>query len=382
MHGEKPIRPAWAEINLENLDYNLQSIRKKLGTTGIMGIVKADAYGHGAVAVARRLAQNGVTSFGVATLNEALELRRANTDCEICILGIIPSGSAALAVDNDIDTVVCDKSYAEALSEAASAAGKTAGIYIIADTGMGRIGYLTHDAAAIEKSAMAAKALSTLPSIKVKGVFSHFATADEADKRYSETQYDRFNKFCQALTTEDVDIPARLMANSASVMELAAAHYEIARPGIILYGIYPSSEVDKSKLSLRPVMSVKARIAHIKRVPAGASISYGRRYTAEEERVIATLPIGYADGYPRLYSSQAKVIVRGSFAPVRGSICMDQCMIDVTDIPGVKEADEAIILGSDGKLEITAAEIAQSIGTIAYEIVCGFGRRLEKIYTK
>ena len=241
---------------------------------------------------------------------------------------------------------------------------------------MGRIGYNPEDPASIDD----VKMIQTLPNFQINGLFSHFSTADAADKTYSAVQEQRYSVFYKRLTDAGVDIPHRTLSNSAAVMEIASAHYDMVRPGIILYGCYPSDEVDKNQLSIRPAMSVKANIVQLKKVPAGTSVSYGRKYTATKDSLIATIPIGYADGFPRPYSSKGKVIVNGVYAPIAGNICMDQCMIDVTHVPYVKLGDEVTIMGSDGICEILADDIAEATGTINYEIVCAFGQRLPKVY--
>ena len=221
---------------------------------------------------------------------------------------------------------------------------------------------------------------SKLPNFKIEGLFSHFATADEADKTYASLQEQRYTVFYKKLVDAGIDIPIRTLANSAAIMEISSAHFDMCRPGVILYGMYPSGEVDKNQLSLKPVMQVKANIVHLKTVPAGTSVSYGRKYTAKEDSVIATVPLGYADGFPRPYSMKGKVIVNGVLAPIAGNICMDQFMVDVTHVPYVRLGDEVTIMGTDGMAEITADDIANATGTINYEITCDFGLRLPKVY--
>lgn len=383
MKEAKAIRPAWVEIDLNCIDHNIKEIKKRLGTkTAIMGIIKADAYGHGALAIGEVLRDNGINSFGVATLPEALELREAYEDAEIFVLGIVLSGIEHIAVEKRIDTVVCNYEYAKALSKAAEKAGRPAGAYIAVDTGMGRIGYLSYSKPLIEEAVAEIKEIAQLPFLEIKGVFSHFSTADEPDKTYTALQNNRFAEFCQALNEAGIHVPARIFSNSAAILDYEEAYYDIARCGIIMYGLYPSDGVNKAVLDLCPAMTVKARIVHIKTVPPGSSISYGRKYTAEQERVIATLPVGYADGYPRMFSPKARVIVNGRYALVRGTICMDQFMIDVTDIPGVSVGDEVIIMGGSGDLRVSAEEIAKACETISYEITTGFGMRLEKVYIR
>lgn len=372
------IRAAWAEINITNLDFNIKKIKEKVGPgKKITGVIKADAYGHGAVKVATVLRANGIDSFGVATLSEAVRLRKAGFVLEeIVILGLTPDPYIDTIVEHRLTPVVCDFKNAEAISNAAKKANIIISGLVAVDTGMGRIGYDPENSASIDDIRM----MQSLPNFKIQGLMSHFATADAADKTYTTVQEQRFMVFYKKLINAGVNIPCRTIANSAAVMEIASTHYEMVRPGIILYGCYPSSEVDKSQLELRPVMSVKANITHLKKVPAGNSISYGRKFTTKQDSIIATIPLGYADGLPRPYSSKGKVIVNGVFAPIAGNICMDQCMIDVTHVPYPRLGDEVTIMGKDGIYEILADDIATATGTINYEIVCAFGQRLPKVY--
>ena len=372
------IRAAWAEINITNLDFNIKKIKEKVGPgKKITGVIKADAYGHGAVKVATVLRANGIDSFGVATLSEAVRLRKAGFVLEeIVILGMTPDPYIDTIVEHRLTPVVCDFKNAEAISNAAKKANIIISGLVAVDTGMGRIGYDPENSASIDDIRM----MQSLPNFKIQGLMSHFATADAADKTYTTVQEQRFMVFYKKLINAGVNIPCRTIANSAAVMEIASTHYEMVRPGIILYGCYPSGEVDKSQLELRPVMSVKANITHLKKVPAGNSISYGRKFTTKQDSIIATIPLGYADGFPRPYSSKGKVIVNGVFAPIAGNICMDQCMIDVTHVPYPRLGDEVTIMGKDGIYEILADDIATATGTINYEIVCAFGQRLPKVY--
>ncbi|MCR5481339.1 MAG: alanine racemase [Clostridia bacterium] len=375
---KEAIRPVWAEINLSNLDYNIKSIKKKAEGRELIGVIKADAYGHGSVKVAEVLRANGVKTFAIATLQEAVTLRDAGAKEEIICLGLTPDMYADVVVKYDITPVVCNSSNAAAFSEAAKAAGKTIRGLIAVDTGMGRIGYLADDPAAIED----VKKIAALSNFKIKGMFSHMSTADAYDKTYSKLQEEKYNGFYNACTAAGIDIPFRTFANSASIMEIPSVYFDAVRPGIILYGCYPSDEVDVKQLDIKPVMSIKANIVHLKKVGPDFSVGYGRKFISKRDSLIATLAIGYADGYPRPYSPNAKVIVNGVVAPVAGNICMDQCMVDVTDVPDVKVGDEVIIMGTDGKNTISADDIANATGTINYEITCAFGQRLPKVYVK
>ncbi len=377
---KEAIRPAWAEINLSNLDYNIKSIKAKVGAgKELIGVIKADAYGHGSVMCAEVLRQNGVKTFAIATLQEAITLREAGAKEEIIMLGLTPDMYADTIVEYDITPVVCDSVNAKAFSDAAAKKGKTVSGLIAVDTGMGRIGYLADE---IENAIFDIKKIAMLSNFKIKGMFSHMSTADAYDKTYSHQQEAKYNAFYEALVKAGIKIPFRTLANSASIMELPTIHFDAVRPGIILYGCYPSDEVDKNQLSIKPVMSVKANIVHLKDVPENFSVGYGRKYISKKPARIATIALGYADGYPRPYSAQAKVIVNGVVCPIAGNICMDQCMIDVSAVPNVKVGDEVIIMGTDGVNTILADDIANATGTINYEICCAFGQRLPKVYVK
>lgn len=373
------LRPAWVEINLNNLDFNIKNIKTKIGDREMIGVIKADAYGHGSVKVAEVLRANGCKTFAIATIQEAITLREAGAKEEIILLGLAPDMYADTVVQYDITPVVCDSSNAAAINAAAKAADKTVHGLIAADTGMGRIGYLADEA---EAAAEDIKKIQALENFKIKGLFSHMSTADALDKTFSRQQEEKFNKFYSVLTSAGINIPMKTLANSASVMEIPSVYFDACRPGIILYGCYPSDEVDKNELAIKPVMSVKANIVHLKDVPEGFSVGYGRKFISTRPSKIATLALGYADGYPRPYSQYAKVIVNGHIAPIAGNICMDQCMVDVTDVPDVKVGDEVIIMGTDGTHTILADDIARATGTINYEIVCAFGQRLPKVYVK
>ena len=373
------LRPAWVEINLNNLDFNIKNIKTKIGDREMIGVIKADAYGHGSVKVAEVLRANGCKIFAIATIQEAITLREAGAKEEIILLGLAPDMYADTVVQYDITPVVCDSSNAAAINAAAKAADKTVHGLIAVDTGMGRIGYLADEA---EAAAEDIKKIQALENFKIKGLFSHMSTADALDKTFSHQQEEKFNKFYSVLTSAGINIPMKTLANSASVMEIPSVYFDACRPGIILYGCYPSDEVDKNELAIKPVMSVKANIVHLKDVPEGFSVGYGRKFISTRPSKIATLALGYADGYPRPYSQYAKVIVNGHIAPIAGNICMDQCMVDVTDVPDVKVGDEVIIMGTDGTHTILADDIARATGTINYEIVCAFGQRLPKVYVK
>lgn len=374
----KHLRPVWAEINLDNLAFNMRQIRKISKSKDIIGVVKADAYGHGALDVAPVLLENGATSLAVAVVSEGVELRRGGIESPIMVLGFTPPSLIDNLLKYDIEQTVFSFDYARELSKIAQRKHKKAKIHIALDTGMGRIGFLPN-----EESLEEVEKISKLPNIEIMGIFSHFATADEEDKEYASYQMKHFNEFYEALKERNVDIKARHIANSAAIIDLPETHFEAVRPGIILYGYYPSEEVDKSKIELRPVMELKTNIAHIKTVPSGQYISYGRKFQSNRESVIATLPVGYADGYTRLLFNKAKVIINGEFAPIVGRICMDQCMVDITDIEGeVKVGDEVILMGEKDGVKLNAEHMAEMLGTISYEIVCMITKRVPRVYIR
>lgn len=371
------LRPVWAEINLNHIQHNVNAIREKVGSTEIIGVVKADGYGHGALEVSKVLLANGVSTLAVATLSEAIALRDAGIQCPIIMLGLTPWIYIHELIRYDLTPVMASYMDTRLLSTLAVESKKTVEILIAVETGMGRIGFMPG-----KESVTEIKGISQLPNIKIKGIFSHFSTADEEDKTFSKLQLTIFDKFFSDLKEAGVAIRYRTHANSAAIMEIPEAYFDAVRPGIILYGCYPSEQVDKSLLNLRPAMALKANIVFLKRVPAGYPISYGRKFITQRETLIATLPLGYADGYPRYLSGKGRVIVNGEFAPVVGNICMDQCMIDVTDIPGVRKYDEVVLIGTQGDKTILADEIAEKTGTINYEIVCRIGQRVPRVYIR
>lgn len=373
----KSIRPVWAEISLDNLAHNMREIRRVAKSKDIMAIIKADAYGHGAMDVAPVLLENGATSLGVAVITEAIELRKAGIKAPLMILGYTPLTFSKEIIKYDIQQTVFTFEYAKALSNEAQKLGITAKIHIGLDTGMGRIGFLPN-----EESVNEVYAISKLPNIEIVGLFSHFSSADEEDKDYTYEQLDKFNNFYHELTKKGVKPKIRHIANSAAIIDLPEAHFEAVRPGLILFGYYPSEEIHKEKIHLKPVLTLKTDVVHVKTMEKDMYISYGRKYKTEKESIIATLPIGYADGYTRLLFNKAKVIINGKLAPIVGRICMDQCMVDVTDIGEVKVGDEVILIGQQGNVKFDADDIAELLGTINYEIICMIGKRVPRVYIK
>ena len=372
------LRPVWAEVDLDKLAYNMREIRRISKSKNIIAVVKADGYGHGAVDIAPVLLQNGANGLAVAVISEAVELRRAGIEAPIMVLGFTPPNLIDNLLRYDIEQTVINYEFAKELSNMARKKNKIAKIHIAVDTGMGRIGFLPNDGSVDE-----IYKISQLSNIEIEGLFSHFSSADEGDKEYTKLQVERFNDFYNKLKNLNIKINNRHIGNSAAIIDLPETHFEAVRPGIILYGYYPSNEVVKQKIKLKPVMSLKSNIIHIKTLPPGEHISYGRRFKTERESVIATLPVGYADGYTRLLFGKARVIVNGKFAPVVGTICMDQCMIDVTSIDGVELGNEVILIGEDDhNNKFTADNVAELLGTINYEIVCAINKRVPRVYIK
>ncbi|WP_461613441.1 alanine racemase [Clostridium sp. Marseille-QA1073] len=372
------LRPVWAEVDLDKLAYNMREIRKIAKSKNVIAVVKADGYGHGAVDIAPVLLQNGANGLAVAVISEAVELRRAGIEAPIMVLGFTPPNLIDNLLRYDIEQTVINYEFAKELSNMARKKNKIAKIHIAVDTGMGRIGFLPND-----KSIDEIYKISQLSNVEIEGLFSHFSSADEGDKEYTKLQVKRFDDFYSKLKNLNIKINNRHIGNSAAIIDLPETHFEAVRPGIILYGYYPSNEVVKDKIKLKPVMSLKSNIIHIKTLPPGEHISYGRRFKTERESVIATLPVGYADGYTRLLFGKAKVIVNGKFAPVVGTICMDQCMIDITNIDGVELGNEVILIGEDDhNNKFTADNVAELLGTINYEIVCAINKRVPRVYIK
>lgn len=364
-------RPVWAEIDLDAIAHNVRQIKTKVKPGAqFCAVVKADAYGHGAIAVARTVLNHGADRLAVAILNEALELRKAGFTVPILIIGYTPPGQAGLVVDNDIAQTVFSMEAAQALSGAAMAVGKKAKVHLKIDTGMGRIGVKPSDAGKF------AAAVAALPGLEIEGAFSHFATADCKDKGYAWEQFARFKEALAFIDAKGIKVPIRHIANSAASLEMPETHLDMVRPGIILYGLWPSDEVER-EVELRPAMKFKAQVSYVKDLSAGRSISYGRTYYTHTDSRIATIPVGYADGWTRLLAGKASVVINGRRAPLVGRICMDQCMADVTHIPAVKPGDEVLLFGGE---DLPAEEIAGHLGTINYEVVCMVGKRVPRRY--
>ncbi|MCI8341692.1 MAG: alanine racemase [Firmicutes bacterium] len=367
-----------AEIDLDALDFNIKSIIKKVPKgVGIVGTVKADGYGHGAVETAKILRENGVKIFSVALLDEAVSLRKNGIYEDILILGFTPQNGVKDVVRYGITQTISSFEEAKIISEEAKNQNKTAKIHIKIDTGMGRLGF-----APTNKSFDEIIDISQFENLLVEGIFTHFAVSDIFDKTFTLKQKERFLFAINSLKERGLDIPIKHCANSAAVIDFEDMFFDMVRPGIVLYGMYPSDEVNARNLPLKPAMSLKTQIAFVKEIEAGESVSYGRTYIADKKMRVATLPVGYADGFSRLLSNRGCAIVNGVKVRVIGRICMDQCMIDVTDAGCVNVGDEVVLLGKSGDEEITAEEIAETIGTINYEVVCMINKRVPRVYMR
>lgn len=365
-----------AIIDLDAIAYNMTNIKSKVGKeTGIIGIIKADAYGHGSVEISKVILENGADWLAVAVVDEGINLRKNGIAAPILLLGYTPELRLEDVVNNGFIQTVYTYETAKKLSDVAVRLGKTAVIHIKIDTGMGRIGYQVNEASADE-----IVKISELPNIEVNGMFTHFSTADEKDKNYTLNQYKKFVQMDALLRERGLEIPIKHAANSAAIMDFDNMMFNMVRPGIILYGAYPSEEVDKDNLSIKPAMSVKTHVSYVKEVNEGDYISYGRKYQAVGKRIIATIPVGYADGFIRAYSNGGKVLIKGEYAPIVGRICMDQFMVDVTDIKDVQINDEVVLIGKQGNKEITVDFIASILDTINYEVFCTLSKRVPRQY--
>ena len=367
-------RPTLSLIDLDALCWNFRQIRAKVGAdVKILAMVKANGYGHGAPPIAEVLAAEGSDAFGVATVEEGLELRRAGIGAPILVVAGAYPEQLDLFVENKLTPVVHDAECLVRLDDGAKKRGTTLKVHLKIDTGMGRIGFLP------------ATLSSWLPLLKrshaleIEGVFSHFSHADNVAGDYTRNQLEIFRDLVERLSAAGISPALIHLANSAATITLPEAYFNMVRPGLMLYGIYPSVEMAR-QVSLQPVLSWKSRILQLKKVPAGASISYGRTFIAKRESLIATVPVGYADGYSRSLSNRGAMLVRGKRALVAGRVCMDLTMIDVTDIGEVKQGDEVVLLGRQGNAVISADEMAAWSNTISYEILTSIGARVPRIY--
>ena len=363
-----------AEIDLGALAYNYHQLRQLAPpSVKFLTVVKADAYGHGAISVSKKLEELGADFLGVATVTEGAELRNAGIKTPILVLSGIYQEEVEDVLAYQLTPMIYRLEIAEVLSATAKKKDKKIPIHIKVDTGMGRIGVFAKEAAAFVKR------LRKFENLEIEGIASHFSTADGGNSSFAEEQLQRFARTLEEMKKVDINPPFCHIANSAALVNLPAAHFTLVRPGIMLYGSYPSPSL-KDKVSLRQVMSWKSLVADLKKVPKGFPISYGRTFITQRPSLIAAIPVGYADGYNRLFSNRGEILIKGMRAPVVGRVCMDWTMVDVTDIPGAAVGGEVVLMGSQLGQEITPEALGERIGTISYEILCSVGKRVPRIY--
>ncbi|MBQ7580339.1 MAG: alanine racemase [Clostridia bacterium] len=370
------LKRVYAEIDLGNLVHNLNSVKARTNTE-VMAVVKTDAYGHGAVECSKTLLQNGFCNFAVATAEEAIELCENGVTGRILILGYVFPEDYPSLLEKDVRLTVFDIETAGQIDSAAKALGKRAKIHLKIDTGMGRIGFLPD-----EKSFSQIVEISKLPNVEIEGIFTHFACADMADKSFTEKQRAVFESFVKKLEDAGVNIPIRHDCNSAGAMEFDGGFLDMVRSGIINYGLYPSDEVKFEKYDIKPVMSLISHVTLVKEVEAGFTVSYGSTFVAERKTKLATVPVGYGDGYPRSLSNCGIVLINGKRAPIAGRVCMDQFMVDVTDIPDVERGSRVTLVGEDGEERITVEELSALCGRFNYEFVCDINKRVPRVYRR
>ncbi|MDI7247625.1 MAG: alanine racemase [Bacillota bacterium] len=372
-------RPTVAEIDLASIGRNIAAIRRRVGPgPEIMAVVKADAYGHGAVQVATTALTSGATWLGVALVEEGVVLRKSGIIAPILVFGQLFPSQARRALRYSLSCTVSTYEFAEALSVAATQEGKKGKCHIKVDTGMGRIGVTPRQAVSFVRR------LAMLPNVEVEGIYTHFATADADDKSFAREQLSRFLETIEALRTAGVQVQFCHAANSAACVDMPEARLDLVRPGILMYGLSPFSterfQKVKREMDIRPALSLKTRVCFVKRVSAGTPVSYGSTYLTKEDAVIATLPVGYADGLSRGLSNRGEVLIRGRRLPIVGRVCMDQCMVDAGSLE-VEVGDEAVLIGRQGDQEISAEDVADKLGTISYEVVCAIGKRVPRLYS-
>ena len=380
---ENILRRTWAQIDLDAAGENIRQIKAHISPgTKLCATVKADCYGHGYEHMVAEMAAAGADWFAVSNLPEALQLRRRGVTQPVLILGYTPPEHAAVLALNDVSQTVFCGSYASALSAAAAAAGVQVNVHLKIDTGMGRLGFFYHDTAEDDGALDEAAAACRLPGLRPEGIFTHFSCADCGDgEAFTRLQYDLFLAAVEGLRARGVTFELRHCSNSAAILDYPEMHFDMVRAGIILYGLYPSADVKKT-IPLTPLMEVKTVVSMIKTVPPGTPFSYGRTAESEREMTVATVPIGYADGYPRALSNRAYMLINGQKAPVVGNVCMDQCMLDITGIPDVREGQTVTVFGRDHGAALPVETPAALTGTINYELICGLSRRVPRVYLK
>lgn len=370
----------WAEVDLKAIAHNIRELRRITNPKArFMAIVKANAYGHGMIEVARQSLENGAEALGVGNIEEGIQLRKASIDAPVLIFGYTSPVHVKKLIELDLTQTVYSYETSRALSEAVAAYGKKIKVHIKVDTGMGRLGLLR---GIKDNSLSEVESISRLPMLELEGIYTHFATADKSDRSYAGKQFEIFMDFLNQLRIAGLEIPVTHAANSAAIINMPETHLDMVRAGISIYGLYTSKEVDRSIIKLKPAMELKTKIIHLKKVPAGFKVSYGTTYETEKPTTIATVSIGYADGLSRLLSSKGRMLVCGQSAPIVGRVCMDMTMLDVGKIPEIAIGDEVLVFGKQGNASISVDEIASTINTINYEVVSTIMERVPRIYLR
>jgi alanine racemase len=372
MEGSTYNGRAWVEIDLDSLRKNYRALKDKIGETRkVLVAVKADAYGHGAVEISRTLQQEGVDMVGVASVDEAVELKRGGIDCPIVVLSPTTFDFVPVILKNGFRSNVSNFQYAQSLSAAALRMDTRAKVHVEIDTGMGRTGVPWAEALDFVRKTQ------DLGGIELEGIFTHFAVAEE-NREYTDEQMSKFFKVLHQLETNGIVVPLKHCANSAGILHYPHSYLNMVRPGLMLYGLFPNST--PRTIDIRPIMSFKTRVVHIQRIPSGNSISYGRRFFTQRDSIIATISVGYGDGFSRSLSNRGEVIIRGKRAKIVGTVCMDLTMVDCSDISGIQLGDEVTLIGRDGLEEMTPDELANLVGTISYEVTSSIGPRVPRIF--
>jgi alanine racemase len=370
-------RPVWAEINLDNLAHNIREVRRVTNKNSkVTAVIKADGYGHGAVAIGETLLENGADRFAVATLSEAIQLKSSFPNIETMVLGYTPENLAKEVIELNIIQTIYTLKQAIEFSKTALSLNKKILVHIKLDSGMNRLGMVYSD-----ETIETILEMSKLEGLIIEGIFTHFACADEIDKSYTHEQVKKYKYIVDTLEKRGLNIPIKHVSNSAGIIDLPEYNFDMVRAGIMLYGLYPSKNVNHENIKLKEVMCLKAKISQVKQLDIGCGVSYGLKYKCDKKTLVATLPIGYADGYTRMLSGKGKVVVNGSIVPVIGNICMDQCLIDVTGLD-VQMGDEVVLFGGNDLNGITIDSVAQLLNTINYEIVCMVDKRVPRVYIK
>ena len=366
-----------ADVDLDAIHHNLSLAKSVINKdTQLMAVIKADGYGHGANQIAK-YCDDVIDRYAVAIPEEGIDLRKAGFTKPINLLGYTHPTQYEDVINYDLIPAIFTLDMAKTLSQKALSMHKTVKIHIKLDTGMSRIGFADN-----EKSVDVIKEISLLPNLEVDGIFSHFARADEKDKSVARSQFERFTNFVNKLKSKGLKIPNCHISNSAAIMELSDMNLQIVRSGIITYGLYPSEEMNKENFKIIPAMELKSQVSFVKTLKAGTPVGYGGTYVTDKETVIATIPVGYADGYPRSLSNKGRVIIKGQSAPIVGRVCMDQFMVDVTCIEGVKQGDEVTLMGKEGEEFISCEELSGLAGSFNYEFVCDISKRVPRVYYK